>query len=182
MKKLPLLAGIFILLLCSCEKNSSSDIVQPVVFEYEYINYAWGYRHLGWMIDEGGRIKGFNLPQNWNDTDKDMIISKEDLRENLNQADTLFGYADNSEMLKHYNNRFDFLKGDLDTSGIFMADAGIGALYAYIWSDDHAGYRKVLLAQKGDISVTNTSSQAKSAVKWLRETGEGTGRFYWFDQ
>lgn len=166
----------------SCNKeNLPEDLTQPVLFQYEYVNHAWGYNHFGWMIDNEGKVRGFNLPKTWNRTDDMNYISKEDLIENLNQTDTLYSSVENSKLLNHFENRFDMMGAKMDTSDVFMADAGVGGLYAYVWDTSVEKYKMILLATRGDISVTNTNSKAKSAVKWLKSVGEETDRFSWFD-
>jgi hypothetical protein len=172
---------VLALVIVSCEKDHlNPDITQPVVFEYEYINHAWIYTHIGWMIDEEGKIHGFNLPDKWNIPDETNHLTKADLIENLSQSDTLFGNVNNTVMLHHFKNRFDFPGNRMDTSDIFMADAGIGTIYAYVWDQSADAYERILLASNGDISVTNTGSEAKSAARWLKDVGKKTDRFYWF--
>lgn len=173
---------ILALIISSCEKDYvNQDITQPVVFEYEYVNHAWIYTHLGWMIDEEGSIRGFYYPGEWNLPDDSGFFTKEDLKENLAQTDTTYGRVDNAEMLLHFNNRSDFRGAKMDTSDTFMADAGVGTLYAYVWDKSIQKYERILLASKGDISVTNTENKAKAAVRWLKDVGKETDRFYWFD-
>lgn len=164
-----------------CKEDIPADLSQPVLFEYEYINYAWGYRHFGWMIDSEGKVRGYSLPEKWNGTDESMLISKVDLMENLAQTDESYTSVDNSDLLKHFNDRFDIQGARMDTSDVYMADAGIGALFVYVWDTSLNKYKKVLLASKGDLSVSNTSSKAKSAVSWLVKVGKQTDNFFWFD-
>lgn len=182
MKRYLSLLALPLFFLSACDKEDlDRDLTQPVVFQYEYVNHAWGFSHAGWMIDTEGNVKGFNLPENWNKPDQDGFISKEDLVENLAMTDTLYARVDNSKLLRHFGNRFDMLKGRMDTSDQNMADAGVGSLLVYVWNEKEEAYETVLLASKGDVSVTNKSTEAKSAVSWLKSVGEETDRFFWFD-
>jgi len=110
-----------------------------------------------------------------------MHLTKAELTANLAQADSLYTTADEANLSHHFKNRFDMQGAVMDTSDVFMADAGIGALYVYVWDKAVEKYEKVLLASKGDISVTNKSSEAKSAVNWLKTIGKQTDRFFWLE-
>ncbi len=179
MYKTIILLLILTTIISSCKKEDLESIDQPVLFEFEYINYAWVHTHRGWMIDDEGYVKGFNLPENWNTPDEDNRINKADLIENLSSTDTVFMKADEVKLLQHFGERLEMKGAVMDTSETFMADAGIGALYVYLWDKENDEYERVLLASKGDISVTNMSPEAKSAVMWLIEIGENTDVFFW---
>jgi len=182
MYKTLLLSFLIIVVATSCKKENLDEVNQPVDFEFEYINHAWVYTHQGWMVDEEGNVRGFNLPVKWNHPDESNYITKAELTENLAQADSLYTTADEANLTHHFKNRFDMQGAVMDTSDVFMADAGVGALYVYVWNDEVDKYEKVHLASRGDTSVTNTSNEAKAAVNWLITIGKQTDRFFWFEQ
>jgi len=181
MKNTLILLLVLASVLGSCKKEDLDNIDQPVLFQFEYINHAWVHTHQGWMIDDMGNVKGFNLPENWNTPDKDNRMNKAELIENLASADTLYTTLKEPKLMEHFSDRYEMQGAVMDTSDTFMADAGVGALYVYLWDKKDEVYDRVLLASKGDISVTNESAEAKAAVRWLREIGEQTDRFFWFD-
>ena len=58
---------LMLLALSSCEQELKDDYEIPgnqaVLFEYHYINHAWGYAENGWLIDSDGNMvscKGLN--------------------------------------------------------------------------------------------------------------------------
>ena len=54
-----LLAGIF---LSGCEKEECGcENIPPVLFEYHYINYAWGFQENGWLIDGDGNVQRYSM-------------------------------------------------------------------------------------------------------------------------
>ncbi len=174
---------VLLILGISCTKETNpDDITQPVLFEYEYLNHAWIYTHFGWMIDSKGDLVGFQNPKHWVHPDNDGYISKDDLIANLNQQDTTFFSVDLYKALDYFEDRFDMLSTDLDTSDVYMADAGIGGLYVYVWDSNKELYKKQLLESSGDFSVRNTKPKVDGLVKWLSVQGEKTGRFFWFDR
>jgi hypothetical protein len=180
MKKFVLLLLVTATLLSACEnEEEGEDIVQPVLFEYAYVNHAWVYTHHGWLIDQNGVVKGFQLPDSWNFADEDGYISKDDLKENLAQTDTVYHTVDKDKMLRYFDDRLSVVNGRIDTSDTMMADAGISALYVYVWDSQKDLYKKQLLKSKGDLQMTNVHYKVKSIVSWLEEVGEKTDRFYW---
>ncbi len=182
MKNVWILLCVGVLIL-SCEKQEvDRDITQPVLFEYEYVNHAWVYTHFGWMIDDQGKVVGYNLPKAWTSMDHEGYISKDDLLQNYQQSDTVYTTVDGDKLLDQFDHRFDVINTRLDTADSYMADAGVGALYVYVWNTKKNKYQRQLLAMKGDLSISNNRPQVKSMVDWLISVGKQTDRFFWFDQ
>lgn len=181
MKKILILTAITVLLIACCDVETvpSDYAVQPVLFEYEYVNHAWVYTHFGWMIDSNGQIKGYSQPKSWNFTDEDGYISKDDLKENLMNTDTTYGSVNKDKMLKYFDDRFELLYGRVDTADTYMADAGVSLLAIYVWDADKEMYNKKTLATKGDIQLTNKNIKAKPIINWLIEVGQKTDHFFW---
>jgi hypothetical protein len=174
------LGFMFLTLSLSCDKcDENVDIVQPVLFQYEHVNHAWLYTHVGWMIDGNGDVKGFNLPEKWTFPDSDGFISKSDLQDNLNQTDTVFYSVSKDELLDHFDDRFDLLDARIDTSDTYMADAGMSVLSVYIWDLGKEMYKKQVLKTKGDLQLTNSHPKTKPIVDWLVKIGKNTDNFYW---
>lgn len=182
MYRILLFISIFIIGISSCKKEEIiEEVISPVLFEYEYTNFAWGVQHFGWMIDDENAVRGFSLPDNWNYPDEDGFLSEQELTENLAKSDTTYFSVEDYFLLKHYDERFNFEGAVIDTSDLQMADAGIGALYVYVWNIQLEKFKRVLLASRGDINMDNGHSQAGPAVTWLETIGKQTDRFFWFD-
>ncbi len=186
MKKTLFLVTGMLLFILGCDKDCDRDdhdnqdnITQAVVFEYEYTNHAWGYSHFGWLIDENGTVKGYSIHDDWKSADDEGYISKSDLLSNSNLTDTVYFQVDNDLLLEHFENRFEVLQGNLESSDQNTADAGTGALYLYVWDVDEGKYYKQLLASHGDMPETNTHPKVQSMVDWLEGIGAQTDRFFW---
>ena len=69
--------------LSACQEDLKSDyeapVDQAVLFEYRYVNFAWGYAENGWLIDSEGNMRSFSLPENFRLPDSTGYISQEDL-------------------------------------------------------------------------------------------------------
>lgn len=159
---------------CNCEKD------QPVLFQYEYINYAWGYRHHGFMITPDGNIHGFSQPAAWKECDSTGLLTSADLEFNLNQCDTVFGSVDTDSLNNFFNQIEEIRAGEIRDTGIDMFDAGTGVFSAWYWSSKASKYEKVFLISNGDNNFENTNSHVDQLVEWLKKTGQKTDRFYWY--
>jgi hypothetical protein len=160
---------------CDCKED------QPVLFQYEYINYAWGYRHHGFMIGADGTIHGFRQPAAWKEYDSAGMISRDDLEFNLGQCDTLFGNVDQDSLCDYFDQVKDIRTGEIKDLGIYMADAGTGVLSAWYPTLSDSIYERVFLISNGDSNLKNTHEKAGDLINWLKKTGLKTDRFYWFD-
>lgn len=180
MRRLTIILPLIVLMFSSCYKEvEPNDINQAVVFEYEFENHAWIYTHFGWMIDENGDVKGYTRTDDWNSADENGFISKNDLISNLGMTDTLYFNTDKDKFVDFFEDRFEVLNGTIDTAEQHTADAGVGAMYIYVWDTDKEMYKKQLLASRGDLNTTNQSAPVDSMIKWLKEIGEQTDRFFW---
>jgi len=160
---------------CNCEKD------QPVLFQYEYINHAWGYRHHGFMISPDGNVHGFSQPAEWKEYDSTGLISSADLEFNLDQCDTLCGAVDTDSLNEFFNQIEEIRTGEIKDSEVYMADAGTGVFSAWYWSSKDSMYERVFLISNGDTNLENTNAKVDKLVEWLKKTGQKTDRFYWFD-
>jgi len=84
---------ICVVLLMSCEKQEVNDTFpnarQLVLFQVEYINYAWGFSHSGFLIDSSGVVSLFKYPGDWHHPDSAGYISISDMEDNIRQLDTI---------------------------------------------------------------------------------------------
>ena len=66
--------------LTGCEKEGDNGYEapgdQPVLFEYRYVNHAWGYSENGWLIDSKGNMKSYDLPKDFNLPDSSGYITR----------------------------------------------------------------------------------------------------------
>lgn len=152
----------------------------PVLFQYEYYNYAWGFRHLGFMIDQKGNVNGFKQPKNWTVPDSMGMMSKAGLENNLAQCDTVCGTVDKFLLDENYKKIPDIRNGKIIDNGLVMADAGTGELSAWFWNERAEKYENVFLISNGDVYKVNSHPDVKELVDWLRKIGEKTDRFFWF--
>lgn len=156
-----------------CAKMDSIDFSrQKVLFEKEYINFAWGYNHTGWYIDSVGVIYYYNKPQNWNTTDSTNTIKLESLNSNLSYCRRLTITIDKSELAIRLAQMTNAAKGKLSNPVMEMADAGINSNYELLYNQETKSYKRILLKQIGDWRIENSSAEAESLWQWMRTIDE----------
>jgi hypothetical protein len=140
----------------------------PVLFLNSVINYAWDYRHSGWLIDSSGAIRTY-------------AFTKSDSVGYIRQTDT-FPSKMYDQLLSH--STLTTKKIPLDTlrskmtliesasSGILSlsgacADAGIYRYSAFLYDTYTSRPKEIICFQMGDEWICNSSSAAKKIARWL---------------
>ena len=165
---------------CGCDPDPKTGHNPPVLFQYEYYNYAWGFRHRGFLIDQDGRVNGFEQPKKWIVTDSTGMLTKADLEYNLAQCDTICGKVEKELLEENFRKIEDIRFAKIEDTGLYMADAGTGVISAWYWNKKAEKYENVFLISNGDVNKINTHASVKEIVEWLKKAGEKTGRFYWY--
>lgn len=179
-----------VILFSSCKKEiqvkSSPDInVGKIAFQFEFINWAWGFQHITWFVDTNGVVrfyKSFNRNELWKQADDVGYISAEDFQFNYALCDTIVSILDSFEVRTHAH-----LIPAIDESMLSGwtnggADGGSAALYCYVWNPVMQKYKRVFLAQTGDFERVNLNSNAVELTTWLTDKGEHEMKnyFVWF--
>ena len=169
MKKYLFLVFISIIVI-SCQKESYDNEFEGdvVLFEKEYINYAWGYQHFGWIMDTAGIIKGFDQPGNWNFVDSLGCITGNDMAENLQKSGNTLFSVNTGEVKSFYPKAFESVYGKYTEPKSEMADFGTIVYSAYIYNQENRKFKRIVLYQYGDVSFTNTSEAAKQICSWMK--------------
>jgi len=160
-----------ILLLTGCDhvpnENPRYAIRQKALFQFEYVNHAWGRQHNGWLIDSSGELHCYNLPNNWTFPDSSGTISAEDMERNLQNTDSVCYQIDAEELKAKFSLLPLAAKGPTSDPVNEMYDAGIVIYAGYILNPVNNRYERVMLQQTGDFRIDNQSAQAKELYEWL---------------
>lgn len=143
-----------------------------VYFQFEYRNYAWGYQHSGFIIDQQGNIYDYTKPDNWN-FPEDNQISLDDFKDNLAKAQVRLTQIPVSELTQMVILAHAAKNGELTEVKYVMADAGEDTYSIYIVKDGEQTLTKYLLQMRGDLYQKNTSSAADTITNWLIGFREG---------
>lgn len=179
------LSGVLVALVMLFSCQSSQDETpteQPelpaeleVLFQYEYINWAWGYQHSGWFIDNHGKRRKFDISEsgNWKNTDSDGYISKDDLAFNFAKATEITQQISLSVVVQNEQLISGTVDGDLSEPESGGADMGAFAYFCYAWNEELQMYKKQLLSVEGDWTQHNISQEAIALTHWLKTFAGG---------
>jgi len=159
----------------SCEALlHTSDTLpdQEYFFLYEYINYAWGYQHSGWLMDSSGTVRYFHVPEKWMVPDTDAAIDISGIEHYMGKADSVITVVDRSILAEKVKLIKAAARGTFSEPENVMADAGTWSYYALQYHPDQAVYERILLKQEGDWETDNLSSTAAELADWMQSVTE----------
>jgi hypothetical protein len=136
-----------------------------IVFESEYINFAWSYMHSGWLMDSAGNIYTYNRPVNWNFPDSTGTITEIEVEANLSKTQLSPTKIDKQVLKEKINLIAKASRGEVTPRQHAMYDAGTGAFYVYVYRNGQ--YTRILIHLQGDWESTNKSPEAQALYNWL---------------
>jgi len=167
-KKTIFIVSFFCLLLISCEEKALESADANCYFQYEYVNYAWGYNHSGFTVTPSGEIYKFDKTTPWVFAEKDQI-QLSDLLKNISlsvKSETLISKTD----MQSYLALATIAKtGTLSTPLSRGADMGsfVCKLFVPDETDPQKVFDEVILTQTGDWEKHNLKPEAASIADWL---------------
>ncbi len=160
---------LLILLTAGCKKSLIRDEGQAMLFQYDYVNNAWGSQHYGFIIDKDGNVLTYNNPEEWNFADNDLIITGEQVSENLNMC-SYSGTNVPEEELRKYEKYIKYLAlskiSALRNTG---ADAGTASFICYEYSENPGTYKGTIIKMEGDFSCENLNFYSKKIASWMKD-------------
>ncbi len=163
--------AIFSCVLIACKKDKSnitSTPTSPILFQMDYQNYAWGFAHSGWFIDNEGQLYAYNLSENdpWAEIQNGQIFA-DSLNMNFNYSNDI-GSIELDSVLHYYNWAIQMMNDSITPPETIMADAGIHNYYAYQYESSCNCYNTVLIKRYGDIMQSNTGANAEAVYHWMQ--------------
>jgi hypothetical protein len=152
-----------------CKKDYIVSEGQDILFQQEYINYAWGYQHNGFIIDINGNVLTFNKPDKWNFPDKDGKLTDQQINENITSC-TLTGIKISQTELHKYINYIDNISSSKITAQKNVgADMGSLIYYCYQFSENSSTYKATKIKMEGDYECENLNFYSKKVVGWMND-------------
>lgn len=156
---------------CSSDNGGMVELHknQKIYFQYEYVNYAWGYQHFGWMIDDKGNVLCFKKPENWVSADSLGYVNAVDMENNIMKIDSVCLKIDASELNKKISLIQKASEGKISEPVSEMFDAGVTIFSAFTYDPETKLYKRVLLKQIGDARIENSSEESVELYEWLQD-------------
>lgn len=161
--------SLTILILTGCKKNFTVSEETEILFQYDYINYAWGYQHKGFFIDNKGNVLVYNNPEEWNFADDDLRQSKKQIAENLASCVQSEIKIPEEELKKYINYIKNIASSKVTAVKNVAADAGASKYICYQYSDITEYYKGSLIKMEGDFTCENLNFFSKKVVLWMKD-------------
>ena len=159
-----------------CEKSFVVSKGQEILFQQEYINYAWGFQHNGFVIDINGNVLTFDKPDKWNFPDKDGKLTEQQVKENIASC-TLTGKMISKTDLYRYINYIDNISSSKVTAPKNTgADMGSLVYYCYQFSENSGTYKATKIKMEGDYQCENLNFFSKKVVHWMKKINDSLPR------
>jgi hypothetical protein len=153
----------------SCRKASTVNESQAILFQYDYVNYAWGYQHRGFIIDKDGNVFTYNNPEDWKFPGNKRELSESDLAVNLSGC-TLSSLKISREELQKYSSYIkNISQSEVSAPKNTGADRGTAEYLCYRYSETSGIYKGILVKMEGDFTSENLNLHAKKLAQWLKE-------------
>lgn len=163
---------IAVLLISGCKKNIVINKKQAILFQVDYVNYAWGYQHTGFIIDNAGNILTYRNPQNWNFPDKDLNMSESQVLSNLESCVKTGEKIPSEELRKNASYIKNISSSKITAMKNVAADAGSLEYLCFQFSENSGTYKGTLIKMEGDFTCENLNFFSKKVAVWLKNIKE----------
>ena len=167
-KKIFLILSIAIIF-TGCKKEYVLSDNQSILFQFEYANYAWGYQHNGFIIDNEGKVFTYNNPEDWNFPDNDLIINENEVAENISKCMLSNKKIPKDELQKYSNFIKNIAASKITAMKNVAADAGTSEFICYMYSENTKEYKGYVIKMEGDFTCENLNFYSKKVVAWIRD-------------
>ena len=163
-----LLLCLFTVMMTGCKKNNVISNRQAILFEFEYVNYAWNYQHYGFYIDNEGNVVTYMNPEIWNFPDRDLRISEDKISENLLMCKNSGLRIPKSDLQKYSNHIQNIASSKVSALKNAADDAGSAEYICYQYSESTGMYKGTIIKMEGDFTCENLNFFGKKVAEWMK--------------
>jgi hypothetical protein len=161
-----------VLIITGCKKNVVINENQAILFQVDYVNYALGYQHNGFIIDNQGNVLTYKNPQIWNFPDKDFILSESQVRDNIGNCLNSGKKIPKEELKKYANYIKNISSSKVTALKNVAANAGSMEYICYQFSEKSGIYKGYLIKAEGDFKRENLNFFSKKVTTWLKNIND----------
>lgn len=158
-----------VLSIAGCKKNYIISEKQQILFQVDYINYAWGYQHSGFIIDINGNVLSYNNPESWNFHDDEMNLTDVQVTENITNCRPTGITIPKAELDKYAGYIRNIASSKVTAPRNVAEDAGTTQYICYQFEEYSSDYKGSLIKTEGDFSSENLNFYSKKVAIWLKE-------------
>lgn len=159
-------------LFAACRKNIVINTKQAILFQVDYINYAWGYQHNGFIIDNEGKVLTYKNPQEWIFPDKDLKLTGNQVHDNIEKCLFSGKIIPPDELIKYARYIKNISSSKVTATKNVAADAGSLEYICYQFHESSDTYKGSLIKMEGDFTCENLNFYSKKVAIWLKNINE----------
>jgi hypothetical protein len=163
-----ILISFLVLFNSGCKKNNAISHKQTILFQLEYVNYAWGYQHNGFIIDNEGNVLTYSNPSDWNFPDNNFTLSESQVAGNIGKCTKTGKIIQKDELQKYANYIENIASSKVTALKNVAADAGSTEYICYQFSESTSTYKGYLIKLEGDFTCENLNFYSKKVITWMR--------------
>ena len=163
-----LLLFLLTVMMTGCKKNFVISNRQAILFEFEYVNYAWNYQHYGFLIDNEGNVLNYNNPESWNFPDRELRISEDQVAENLSMCTHSGIRIAKSDLQKYSNHIQNIASSKVSALKNAADDAGSTEYICYQYSESTGMYKGTIIKMEGDFTCENLNFFSRKVAEWMK--------------
>lgn len=160
---------LLVVFITGCKKNIAVSNRQAILFEFEYVNYAWNYEHYGFLIDNEGNVLTYNNPEIWNFPDRELRISEDQVAENLSICTHSGIRIPKSEVQKYSNHIKNIASTKVSALKNAADDAGSAEYICYQYSESTGMYKGTIIKMEGDFTCENLNFYSRKVAEWMKD-------------
>ena len=138
---------------------------QAYLFEVSYVNFAWGLRWVGIVIEADGAIVAYEREEPWVPAQWESFTGEE-LAEKYAPNRRTIGHVPSDDLLERLARVGDIGDG-YESPNLACADAGGVSYEAYAYDPAGGRYTPIVVRQEGDLIRQNTSGAGRELAEWL---------------
>lgn len=154
-----------------CRKNPVPLSDRQLLFQMDYVNYAWGYQHYGYIIDGEGNILTYDNPEKWNFPDVNYMLPESQVADNLSKCRRSGEKVPLDELTRFAGYIDNISSSKISAPKNTGADAGSTQYICYRYSGTANSYKGSLLKMEGDFTCENLNFYSKKVVSWMKNLG-----------
>lgn len=155
----------------------SAAAVDPV-FECYRVNFAWGFRMAGTMVDRSGDVYRYKVddkdPRPAQPKDSEALLwPAAAMRARFSGLQPI-RRVDSTQLAEKIRLIDKTVDGRLTRSDTGVRDAGLSTCHAYVFDAAREAYRDILLGSDGSVADTrfaSSAAEAQTLIEWLKSVG-----------
>lgn len=167
-----ILVILTILFITGCKKNYIISDKQSILFQLEYLNYAWGYQHNGFIIDNEGNVLTYSNPESWNFPDNNFCLTEKQVAENITKCLPSNKKIEIEELQKYTSYINNIASSKVTALKNVAADAGSLEFICYQFSEIKGSYKGYIIKKEGDFTCENLNFFSKKVALWMKDIND----------